>query len=53
MLVVWCRQYDADRIYDIVREIDEGAYIIQSEARSVYGNGFDPLSYKRRKKNLS
>ncbi|MBD5234492.1 MAG: YitT family protein [Bacteroidales bacterium] len=53
MLVVWCRQYDADRIYDIVREIDEGAYIIQSEARSVYGNGFDPLSHKRRKKNLS
>ncbi len=49
MLVVWCRQYDAERIYDIVREIDEGAYIIQSEARSVYGNGFDPLSHKRRK----
>ena len=49
MLIVWCRQYDADRIYEIVRRIDEGAYIIQSEARSVYGNGFDPLRMKPRK----
>ena len=50
LLVVWCRQFDADRIYEIVREIDEGAYIIQSEARSVYGNGFDPLGNKRSKR---
>ena len=49
MLIVWCRQYDADRIYEIVRRIDESAYIIQSEARSVYGNGFDPLKAKPRK----
>lgn len=46
LLIVWCRQYDADRIYEIVRRIDETAYIIQSEARSVYGNGFDPLRAK-------
>lgn len=49
MLIVWCRQFDADRIYEIVREVDEGAYIIQSEARSVYGNGFDPLRSKHRR----
>lgn len=49
LLIVWCRQYDCDRIYEIVRRIDEGAYIIQSEARSVYGNGFDPLRMKPRK----
>lgn len=49
LLIVWCRQYDADRIYEIVRRIDETAYIIQSEARSVYGNGFDPLKTKPRK----
>ena len=49
MLIVWCRQFDADRIYEIVREIDEGAYVIQSNARSVYGNGFDPLRMKPRK----
>lgn len=49
LLIVWCRQYDADRIYEIIRRIDEKAYIIQSEARSVYGNGFDPLKAKPRK----
>ncbi len=49
LLIVWCRQYDADRIYEIVRRIDDTAYIIQSEARSVYGNGFDPLKAKPRK----
>lgn len=43
MMIVWCRQFDADRIYEIVRRIDESALIILSEARSVHGNGFDPL----------
>lgn len=46
MLMVWCRQYDAERIYAIVHSVDPGAYIIQSEARSVHGNGFDPLRIK-------
>lgn len=49
LLIIWCRRYDADRIYEIVRHIDEGAYIIQSDARSVYGNGFDPLKAKPQK----
>ncbi|MDE5673855.1 MAG: YitT family protein [Muribaculaceae bacterium] len=49
MLVVWCRQYDADHIYSIVQRIDESAYIIQSKAKSVYGNGFDRLHTKSRK----
>lgn len=49
MLVVWCRQYDADHIYSIVQRIDESAYIIQSKAKSVYGNGFDTLHTKSRK----
>ncbi|MDE6197436.1 MAG: YitT family protein [Muribaculaceae bacterium] len=52
MLIVWCRRYDADRIYEIVRGVDESAYIIQSEATSVYGNGFDPLK-TRRLKNIA
>lgn len=43
LLIVWCRRYDADRIYDIIRKIDPTGYVIQSEARSVYGNGFDML----------
>lgn len=47
MLVLWCRKYDAERIYDIVCKIDDKAYIIQSDARSVYGNGFDPLEGRK------
>lgn len=47
LLIIWCRQFDTPRIYGIVRRIDPDAYIIQSEARSLYGNGFDPLSVTR------
>ncbi len=50
MLIVWCRRYDANQIYDIVRNVDAGSYIIQSDARSVYGNGFDPLRLKKHSK---
>jgi len=49
MLIVWGHQYDSDRIYDIVRRIDESAFIILTEARSLYGNGFDPLKTKTTK----
>lgn len=48
MLVVWCRRYDADKIYNIIHDTDERAYIIQSNARSVYGNGFDTLRIKKK-----
>ena len=51
MLIVWCRQYNVEHIYDIIRQIDPGAYIILSEARSVYGNGFDMLRLKKKRKN--
>ncbi len=50
MLVVWCRQYDAEQIYAIIQRIDGNAYIIQSAAQSVYGNGFDTLRTKGNKK---
>ena len=46
LLLVWCRRYNADQIYSIVWDIDPTAYIIQTDAHSVHGNGFDPL--KRR-----
>lgn len=49
MLMVWCRQYDAERIYGIINTVDPGAYIIQSEARSVHGNGFDPLRLRKKR----
>ncbi len=46
MMIVWCRQYDTDIIYNIVNEEDPEAYVIATEARSVHGNGFDPLKRK-------
>ena len=46
MILVWCRRYNADQIYGIVWDIDPTAYIIQTDARSVHGNGFDPLKRK-------
>ena len=53
MLVVWCRQYEAESIYEIVRSVDESAFIISSDASSVYGNGFDPLKRKPRHNLMS
>lgn len=47
MLLVWCRRYNADQIYDIVWNVDPTAYIIQTDARSVHGNGFDHLKRKK------
>lgn len=46
LLLVWCRRYNAEQIYSIVNEVDPTAYIIQTDARSVHGNGFDPLRQK-------
>jgi uncharacterized membrane-anchored protein YitT (DUF2179 family) len=43
MMIVWCRHYDTAHVYDIVRQEDSEAYIIQSLAKSVHGNGFDHL----------
>lgn len=50
MFMVWCRQYNADKIYSIIENIDPEAYIVLSEARSLYGNGFDHLRIKSIKK---
>lgn len=43
LLIVWCRQYDSANIYNAIRLTDPEAIIIQSDARNVYGNGFDRL----------
>lgn len=53
MLFVWCRQYDSNNIYQVIRAIDPQAIVIQSEARSAYGRGFDRLKpYKSGEKVL-
>lgn len=47
MVIVWSRQFDAPNIYEIVHRIDSGAYVVQSEARNLFGNGFDRLRVRR------
>ena len=43
LLIVWCHQYDCDNIYEAISSVDPDAIVIQSEARSVHGNGFARL----------
>lgn len=47
MLIVWCRRYNAKRIYEIILSIDPGAYVVQTPALSLYGNGFDRLKPRK------
>lgn len=46
MMILWCRKYDTQQIYYIIKSIDEHAYIVTNNVRSVYGNGFDHLRVK-------
>lgn len=50
ILLVWCRKPDTYQIYQIVEEEDPAAYITTSFVRSVYGNGFDTLRIKDKKR---
>lgn len=50
LMLVWCREADTYYIYKIVKEEDPGAYITNSFVRSVYGNGFDTLKLKKKRK---
>lgn len=50
MLLVWCRKPDTYQIYQIVKEEDPTAYITTSFVQSVYGNGFDTLRIKDKKR---
>ncbi len=53
LLLVWCRLYDAPDIFHIVHEVDPEAYITDSNVRGVWGNGFDKLKLKPRRKITS
>lgn len=50
MMMVWCRKFNTLAIYNIVKEEDPHAYITTSYVKSVYGNGFDALKHKFKKK---
>jgi uncharacterized membrane-anchored protein YitT (DUF2179 family) len=49
MMLVWARKTNAEAIMRIAHEVDPSAYITHSYVRSVYGNGFDTLTIKRKK----
>ena len=50
LLLVWCRMYDAPDIFHIVHEVDPEAYITDCNVRGVWGNGFDTLKLKPRRR---
>ena len=46
VLMVWCRKIESVTIFRIVKSIDDGAFITQTNANGVYGKGFDRLKIK-------
>lgn len=52
LLMVCCRRIESVTIFRIVKSIDEKAFITQANVNGVYGQGFDTMKIKIRKKNL-
>ena len=50
MLMVWCRKIESVTIFRIVKMIDPQAFITQAAVNGVYGNGFDKMKMKIKKK---
>ncbi len=50
LLMVWCRKIESVTIFRIVKSIDANALITQSNVSGVYGNGFDQMRIKLKKK---
>lgn len=49
MLMVWCRKIESVTIFRIIKSIDPDAFIAQTKANGVYGNGFDTMKVKIKK----
>ena len=47
--VVLAKKNQANEIFRLVRDIDENAFISQSNVVGVYGEGFDKLKVKKKK----
>lgn len=50
LLLVMCRQYESVTIFRIIKSIDEHAFITQTKVNGVYGEGFDTIKLKLRRK---
>ena len=46
VLMVWCRKIESVTIFRIVKSIDDGAFVTQTNANGVYGKGFDHIKVK-------
>ncbi len=51
ILLVWCRKIESVTIFRIIKNIDNNAFIAQSNANGVYGKGFDTMKVKAIKKH--
>lgn len=50
ILMVFCRKNEAPEIYRLVKEIDSNAFISNASVSNIYGNGFDNLKLRNKKK---
>ncbi len=46
IITIMCRKNESNRVFKIVKDIDKNAFISQSAAIGVYGQGFDPIGQK-------
>jgi len=51
ILMVWCRKIESVTIFRIIKMVDPDAFITQAAVNGVYGNGFDKMKIKMKKKN--
>ena len=49
VVVILAKKNQANEIFRLVRDIDENAFISQSNVVGVYGEGFDKLKVKKKK----
>ncbi len=46
IITVMCRKHESNKVFNIVKSIDKHAFISQSAAIGVYGEGFDQIGQK-------
>ena len=52
LILTVTRKREAPAMYRLVDEIDPHAFVTQSQVTGVYGNGFDRLKVKHKKRSL-
>lgn len=47
IMLVWCRKPNVQQLFQIVAEVDPGAYVTFANVNGIYGNGFDMLKPRK------